>query len=100
MGVLFVCVLVSGVAPVVLPRADSPVDRGVIECVAILVFYVLAVALVDLTGLLHLVTSLIPVLTLLYLDRVFLVLSLGLPVGGDFSGSLPSLQFTQVRVPS
>lgn len=93
MGVLLRAVFVTWVGPVAVAGLYHPVLRGIVKGVTVLVVYVLAVSLMDFTGLLHLTTGLVPGYTLGNLFRLLLELGLGLPMGGSRFGGLPPVDF-------
>ncbi len=75
-----------------MPGADFPVHRVVIKGITVTMHDVFVVTLMGSAVFKGVSSSLVTILTLLDLFWGFLVLCLGLSVGPDFCGSLPTLQ--------
>ncbi len=92
MGISFVGTFCPLIRSVLMAGTDEPVLRGVVEGVAVLVHDVFTITDFSLALTNQSPTGLITVLPLLDLFRAFLVFSLSLPVGLDFSSGLPAVE--------
>lgn len=85
------------VRPILVTRACTPVHRRVIESGAVFMHDVFPVALMDSPLAFKCRSGFVSILSLLDFKRRLLILRLGLPVGGDFCRTLPTLEVRQKR---
>ena len=97
MWVLFRAVFVSRIGAITVSGLYHPIFGVVIKGIPILVVDVLAVALMDLTGFLHLTTGLVTSHPLLDFGGLLLEFGLGLTMGSLGFGGLPPFDFGHER---